>query len=526
MWCANAVSCEPFYFAIACHSTKRQPAEADINHAHSEHFSTSRHALGFNRGIANSCQYVVPKEKLGGLSAQTVVENAVARSILRLGGLRVGIAGEDTNKACFVRVPSMDLQDFIEWNTVTASDPTQYDEKVLQTIKSRLEQLWLDVPSRPPWKLLVVQGTSSTPGDVVVDMIFATHHALADGKSTTVFHTQLLQELNTATGPPPELKNHVLTFTDSPILAPSQEDLVPLTISWIFFLKTLWTALAPSWLKPAPPPAPWTGKPVDPEPHNLHLRLVTIAPDTMPRLVAACRAHGTTFSGILHVLVLASLARRVPAGVASSFASQTPISLLPWARIPPGAPAMDLNAVLTDLNTGVKRVWGVDTVSELRAKLSAHPGDDAAEVEEEVAWPLARVWRDDIKAKVATLPRDDVVGLLGYLGDLRAHWLGKLGKPRDATWEISNIGSMKGEGLGGAGGAWSIRRSLFSQPVPVASVAFSVNVAGLEDGPVSLVLSWQETIVDDSLVDGVAGDLRAWLGEFGRSGKFGITNGT
>lgn len=421
----------------------------------------------------------------------------------------------------------MNLRDFIEWKNVTASDPAQHDEEVLQTIKGRLEQLWPNVPSRPPWKLLVVQDTSPTSGDVVLDMIFATHHALADGKSTTVFHNQLLYELNTATGPPPGLKNHVLTFTDSPILAPSQEDLVPLTISWTFLLKTLWNELAPSWLKPSPPLAPWTGKPVTLEPHTLHLRLVTIAPDTVPHLVAACRAHGTTLSGILHVLVLASLARRVAAGAESSFASQTPISLLPWARLPLDAPAMDLSAVLTDLTTGTKRVWHADTVLGLRERLSGLPGEDGTEgreVEEEVVWPLARDWRGEIKAKVATLPRDDIVGLLGYIGDLRSHWLGKVGKPRDATWEISNIGSMKGEGRSGAC-AWSIRRSLFSQPVPVASVAFSVNVAGLEGGPVSLVLSWQDTVVDDSVVEGVAGDLRAWFNEFGMSGKFGIVKG-
>lgn len=455
------------------------------------------------------------------------MECALARLILRLGGLRVGITGEDTTKACFVRVPSMNLQDFIEWKTVSSSSSAQHDEKVLETIKNRLEQLWPDVPSRPPWKLLVVQSTSSTPGDIAFDMILAIHHALADGKSTSVFHTQLLQELNSLTGPPPELKNHVLTFIDAPILAPSQEDLVPLTVSWTFLLKSLWNDIAPSWLKPAAPPAPWTGKPVNPEPHTLHLSLVTITPDNMPRIVSTCRAHGTTLNGILHVLVLASLARRVPAGVADSFASQTPISLLPWARVPPGAPPVDLSAVLTNLNTGTKRVWGIDVVSELRAKLSGHAGGGGAEegdVEEEVIWPLARGWRDEIRAKVATLPRDDVVGLLVYAGDQRSRWLGKVGKPRDATWEVTNIGSMKGSGLGGAG-AWSIRRSLFSQPAPVASVVLSVNVAGVEGGPGTLVLSWQETIVDDSVVEGVAGDLRAWLDEFGRSGKFGIVNG-
>lgn len=473
---------------------------------------------------------MVSRESLDGLPVQTAVEHAVARLVLRLGGLRVGIAGEDTNKACFVRVPSMNLHDFIDWKNTSASSSLQQDDKVLQAIKDRLEQLWLDVADRPPWKLIVVQDTTpSTTGDIVLDIIFAAHHALADGKSTTVFHTQLLHELNnpTAASPPPELRNHVLTFTTPPVLAPSQEDLVPLTISWAFFLRTLWAFLGPAWLKPKPPALPWTGAPVTLEPHTLNIRLVTLAPATAARLVAACRAHGTTLSGLLHALVLTSLARRVPADVAASFKGDTPISLLPWARLPPGAPEIDLNAVMTDLVTGTNRVWDADTVAALRVRLDGGGGQQQGEDESEEAaavWPLAKSWRDETRAKVATLPGDDVVGLLKYYGDMRPQWLAKVGGPRDATWELSNVGTI--EGTGRPGSAWSVRRTLFSQPVLVAGAAFTVNAAGLEGGPVNLVLNWQETVIDDAVVDGIACDLRAWFAEFERRGVFGIFSRT
>lgn len=414
----------------------------------------------------------------------------------------------------------MDLSDFIEWRTISTADPAQHDEKVLQTIKNNLEQLWPDVVNRPPWKLLVVQNTYSTTGTVMLDIIFATHHALADGKSIVVFHNQLLLELNAAPGPPSELKNHILTFASPPILAPSQEDLVPLKISWTYLLKTFWNQLSPSWLRPTPPPLPWTGKPITPEPHKLHLRLMTIPTTAVAGLVAACRAHGTTLSGLLHILVLASISKRLPASVATSFAGETPIGLLPWARLPPGA-NMDLNAVLTDLTTGTKRVWDAATVSTLRERLG-RPDDGA---EEELVWPLAKLWRDEMRAKVATLPNDDVVGLLGYMGDMRKHWLNKVGKPRSGTWELSNVGTIKGNSAEGSG-AWSIRRLLFSQPVLVAGTAFNVNVAGLEGGPVNLVLNWQETVVDDSIIEGVAEDVESWVETFVESGQFGIFSGT
>lgn len=487
-----------------------------IKRLHSEHFSTSRHALGFNRGIANSCQYVVAKDMLRGRSVRMVVEEAVARLILRLGGLRVGITDEDTNKACFVQVPSMNLQDLVNWKTIAVKSSDEYDQQVLHVIKCRLEQLWPDVANRPPWQLLVVQNEHTTSENVVLDVVFAVHHALSDGKSTTVFHSELLRELNSPSSPTPELVNHQLIFSTRPILAPSQEDLVRPKISWSFFLKVIWSEFAPWWAKPTPSPAPWTGKPVTPEPHKLHLRALTIAPSTVTRLIAACRAHGTTLTGILHILILASFAHHVPKEVASSFSGETPISLLPWAKLPLGSD-MDLSRVLTDLTTGTKRVWEAATVADIRSRLC---GADA-NGEEELIWPLAAIWRNEMKTKVATLPNDDVVGLMQYITDFHKRWLDKLGKARDATWDLSNVGTIRGHSLDG-GGPWAIQRSLFTQPVLVAGAALGVNVAGIDGGPVNLVLSWQATVVEEVIVHGVAKDLQAWFDRFGERGEFGI----
>lgn len=489
----------------------------------SEHYSTSRHAQGFYRGIATTCQYVVKENQYA--PPQTLVEQAVARLVLRLGGLRVAITGEDTNHASFVQVPSMDLRDCIEWKTLSAADLAQYDQGVLQVMKGRLEQLWPEIATRPPWKLLVVQNQEhlwpSHQHCFVLDFVFATHHALADGKSTTIFHTELLRELNTpAPSPSPELENHVLTFHNAPVLAPSQEDLVDLSISWPFLLKTLWTAFAPAWLKPSPPPNPWTGNPITLEPNILRLRLVTLPADAVVSLVAACRAHQTTLSGLFHVLLLTSVARRLPADDAvSPLAGETAISLLPWANLPSGdsrLSSINLKRVLTDLATGTSQLWDAATVAQLR-----DPQTNSI-AEETVVWPLAKEWRDNIKAKIATLPNDDYVGLLRYV-DFKTYWLDKIGKPRSGTWELSNIGTIKPDGgVTDGRGEWTIQRSLFTQPVKVAGSAITINVTGVDGGPVNLVLSWQETVVDDVLVDGVVKDLRAWFGRFAKSGTFGI----
>ncbi|KUI65841.1 hypothetical protein VM1G_01520 [Cytospora mali] len=483
---------------------------------HIEHWSTSRHSLGFYRGLANSCQYAIARERLQGRQLQTVVEEALARLILCLGGLRVGVIKENTNEACFVQVPSMDLQDFIQWKTVTASTQAQYDAQILEVIRDRLEQLWPDTAHRPPWKLLVIQNNSPESDEVVLNMVFATHHVLADGKSTAVFHTQLLHELNGSSGPPPELKNHILTFLQPPVLAPAQEEVIQFKIGWLFFFKTLWGEFGPAWLKPTPPAEPWRGKPITLEPHKLNIRLMTIKPEVVSSLVSACRAHGATLTAILHALVLASLAERIPPEVAPTFAGETPISLLPLAKLPPGAD-MDLSKVLTVMNSGIKKVWDTETVAKLRAP----PGEADDNLEEELIWPLAAAWRAEMKAKVASLPNDDIAGLIAWVTDWQERWQGKIGQQRDATWAVSNIGSMKGVSSEGPGG-WRIQRSFFSQPAAIAGSAFVINVTGVEGGEVTLAISWQETIVDAEIVDGVVEDLSAWFEAFQNTGKFGI----
>ncbi|KAL2284522.1 hypothetical protein FJTKL_08894 [Diaporthe vaccinii] len=481
-----------------------------------EQWSTSRHAIGIYTGIANSCRYVVAEHRLHGRPVQAVVEDALARLMLRLGGLRVGIINEDTNHASFVSVASVNLRDFIGWETVAESSQAQFDARVLGSTKNRLEQLWPDVASRPPWKLLVIQNGASAPGEVVLDMIFATHHALADGKSTMVFHNGLLRELNSNSASLGELQSHILSFDRTPVLAPPQQQLIQFRIGWLFFLQTLWKEFGPSWLKPRPPVEPWVGKVITLESHRLNLRLISIEPEVVTSLVTACRTHGATLTAILHVLVLASVAKRVPAEVAPAFSSETPIGLIPWAKAPPGVD-VNLNNLLSVLNTSSNKVWDADTVADLRRRLGE--ADDG--LEENLIWPLAAIWRAEMKTKLASLPNDDVCGLMDYVTDWQKRWEGKFGKRRDATWEVSNIGLIKGSPDEGHGG-WTIQRSFFTQPAFLAGPAFAVNVTGVEGGEVTLTLNWQGGVIDDTIVDGVVKDLSAWLEEFRVNGSFDV----
>jgi hypothetical protein len=133
-------------------------------------------------------------------------------------------------------------------------------------------------------------------------------------------------------------------------------------------------------------------------------------------------------------------------------------------------------------------------------------------------WSVATDLRRSMEQHINNIPKDDVMGLLRWVTDWKKFWLSKVGKPRQDTWEVSNIGSLPGghaEGEEMAGG-WRIGRSFMSQGATVAGAAISISVAGVAGGEISMVLGWQEGIVNTETVESLARDLQDWLGRLGR----------
>jgi hypothetical protein len=93
-----------------------------------------------------------------------------------------------------------------------------------------------------------------------------------------------------------------------------------------------------------------------------------------------------------------------------------------------------------------------------------------------------------------------------------------VGKPREATWEVSNIGVIDGgpEQRQEATEGWKIQRSIMSQGATVAGAAVSINAAGVAGGEIGIALGWQDGIVETEIVHGLAADLQRWLDRLGR----------
>ncbi len=168
-------------------------------------------------------------------SLQESIVAALAQVVAKLAALRVGIADEETSKPWFVHISSIDLAQHVEWKAAES------DEDLLSLIENQNSRPWPDVRRRPPWMLVVA--TNGT--DDSVDIVFACHHALGDGKSALLFHSHLLEALNHPSDEGPALHGHVLTVDALPDLVPAQRISSSLTRRGRFCCANSGTSTAP-----------------------------------------------------------------------------------------------------------------------------------------------------------------------------------------------------------------------------------------------------------------------------------------
>lgn len=207
--------------------------------------STARHSLGFYQCVAQTARYRLD-QALPDVKLRIIVTNALRLVISKHVPLQCGIADEDTRTPFFVSLPEISMQQVLSFETIV-TEQEDHDQALLRLLDIRHSTGWEDVATRPPWQAIVLREPYSENEDAVFDLIFAFHHALIDGLGGLVFHYDFLQALRHANE-----ETTAVVLLKSSLLNMKQplEELITLTISWSFFLRELWTALAPSWLQP------------------------------------------------------------------------------------------------------------------------------------------------------------------------------------------------------------------------------------------------------------------------------------
>lgn len=138
-------------------------------------------------------------------------------------------------------------------------------------------------------------------------------------------------------------------------------------------------------------------------------------------------------------------------------------------------------------------------------------------------WQNAQRVKAELNGKLATMPQDDILGMLKYIGDWFGFWHQKNGKPRSESWEVSNIGVLKNPispDSDAPSNCTQITRLLFTNGAMVAGPALGVNCGSVARSSLTAALSWQDTVVSDEVVIHLADDLAGFASRFHETGTF------
>ncbi|PCG97453.1 Alcohol acetyltransferase [Penicillium occitanis (nom. inval.)] len=202
-----------------------------------ENYMIAKHSLGFYNNVSVSAFYT-RSSPLDIQHLQFLVYRAVKEVITDHPALGISIADEDKPRPYYVQLPTIDLSKAI---TFISSDtiPNPSDSDGAKALDLLLEEqhnrnFKNRAPQDPLWRLLIVHEPTESSRFVAC---FVYHHAICDGTSGLVFHRHLLKKLSQISTIDSAQKADAIVATSSKAFLPSLEELHPLPLSTLFFLK-------------------------------------------------------------------------------------------------------------------------------------------------------------------------------------------------------------------------------------------------------------------------------------------------
>ncbi|PQK13119.1 hypothetical protein BB8028_0004g00510 [Beauveria bassiana] len=460
-----------------------------------ELYSSSRHHLGIYRAVCISARYV-PRSCIAGPSSPRFIA-ALAAVVRAHPMLRVGIAGEHSNAACYTHISRINLQEHIHLVPGQCESEEQLNSEVARVQAAQHNHLWQSTATKPPWRVTIIQDQDRDCYD----------------RSSLPLAPPRRSFLNSASA---AAKNDpLLSFPDPPVLPDPQEDAVAFTLSPLYMASVLWGEFAPAMLKPAPR-YPWGGERIDfARPHVTRIRAVDIPPQQTKVLLAACRANDTTLTGLLHALALAYFSTTLPEHAAApGFCGATPMGLRSHAR--DASPTDALRVLLCS----TEHFFSGDDVAAVRAAAAAAAADSTLTTA--VVWATAARVRRELATRSKTLTHNNVAALMKHVSDWGEFHARRDGTARTLSWEVSNVGVL-GQTAAAAGGDDAearISRILFSNGAMVTGAAVAINVASAGQGQLGIALSWQEGVVEESLIEGLGRMLERGAERFCSTGRW------
>ncbi|KAJ5787580.1 hypothetical protein N7457_002570 [Penicillium paradoxum] len=446
-----------------------------------EQYSTSRHQVGFYLNVAVSATYFLPKSYV--LPIKDYVYQACEAAIAEHPSLSAIVADDHTQEPYFVRLPRIDLDQVVSFQDRkpgllgTEANGEPAPDLDLQTLLATQH----NTPFKTPgafWRLGVLINIED---ERQFTAAFVYHHAIGDGTSGKAFHHTFLRAMGAMTSA--EQTKSIIKPPHIPLL-PTIEHMhsQPLSLSYLakkFFQARIYSR-RPSGL--------WTGSKIT-GPSQTRLRLVPFSKLLVTTVRNSCREEGTTITALLQTIVARSIFAHIPTRF-TRLACSGSLSSRRWL---PG---------ITDQSMGV---W-VQDYEESYSRSAVLPAINS------FPWDEARRSRKTIQSVLSMKGKNTTTSLLQFVDDYQQELcLSRIGKERDRSFEVSNIGVMI---LESDTEMPSIAGVVFSQCASVMGNAIEVSAATGADGCLSLAISWQQGVVEADLINEMVESIKQDLYSF------------
>ncbi|KAI0540914.1 alcohol acetyltransferase-domain-containing protein [Xylaria digitata] len=478
------------------------------------------HTLDQYRGTIVACRYSLPRSLAHSdalTTLQSKVYNALAHVVLAQPHLQTGIVGENSPSPAFVHLDRLDLSNHVYW--ILCQDSRDLEKRYRESLESELDSRYSNLAIQPGWRVVILKEADAES----IEVLYVWNHPHHDGMSGKIFHEQLLQSLHggsiNATEPPipqfnPDSTSWVLNLPDSSaLLPPPPEILSSWPISPPFFLRFLWKELKPYWLFPGTAHAIWA--PVHLTPFKTQLRTFVVNSDTVSKLVDICHQHDTTITGLFHALVLASLAPML--GDMNGFASRTPYNLRPILPSKTAKyPWIEPKDSMCNYVSVMEHEFDTSVVTQIRSEIpNEATGVSLSPGLLDIVWSVAARIRREIKARLDSGVRNDVLPIMRLVHDWRTQQESEAQKPRYLSWLVTNLGVLDGGGSEQRQDPerWAIRKADLLLSAEIPSAALSVSIMTVKDEQMCVTCSWQDCVVEESFVEHLMDDLKRWVDE-------------
>ena len=451
-----------------------------------ERLYTARQVLNIYNSVIVTASYAV-RRHLDDNSFKSILCTAITRTIHRHPSLCCYVEGETTPEPKFRRLKTILIDDVLQIRDLKKPANLAFQLQDMHDVQ------W-SVDAKPLWRLVVIRAPPAADDKSIgsqLHIAFVYHHVIGDGLSGSAFHRCLAQHLGDIERHRPISQEipQAIAMPISITLIDPIENLITLPVSWRFLLTQIAKEYAPRWLVDAHSPL-WTGKPaqtLDECPFRSRVRIITLPPDHAQCLLKASENHSVTLTSLLTAVIVWALTAKIPAG--HYFVGNTPYTL----RYITG----------TSMDEMVNQTSCFETTysTELLATMRESPNNKLEHIQN--LWTTARAFHAQMTAERAESPRDNVIGLLPYVFDYIKYYRKRIGKPREITFELSNLGPFEAGPRGCLPKGWTLQTMTFTQGAQPVGPALTANCVGVRGGALTIAITWQEFVVEEDVIDGL-----------------------